>query len=177
MIFLKLSVVGGDLRIVKLIEMLAKENFMIYTYAIENADVLKRLSRVEEISTLEELGQASEIVISGVPFCNSQGDVNDPFSDKKIPAEDLFANIRGKTLIAGNITPNIEALAKSYHVKAIDLLKREELAVLNTISTAEGTIQIAMEETLSTIHGSNVLVMGFGRIGKILTKMLARNWG
>ena len=37
---------------------------------------------------------------------------------------------------------------------------------------AEGTIQIAMEETQRTIHGSNVLVMGFGRIGKVLAKML-----
>ena len=68
------------------------------------------------------------------------------------------------------------ALAKKYNVKVIDLLKREELAVLNTISTAEGTIQIAMEETMRTIHGSSVLVMGFGRIGKILCKMLARSW-
>ena len=42
MIFLKLSVIGGDLRIVKLIEMLAKEDYLIYTYGIENADVLKR---------------------------------------------------------------------------------------------------------------------------------------
>ena len=29
-----------------------------------------------------------------------------------------------------------------------------------------------MEQTLKTIHGSNILVMGFGRIGKILAKML-----
>ena len=44
--------------------------------------------------------------------------------------------------------------------------------VLNAISTAEGAIQIAMEETIRTIHGSNVLIMGFGRIGKILAKEL-----
>ena len=43
MIFLNLLVVGGDLRIVKLVEMLAKENFMLYTYGVENADVLKRI--------------------------------------------------------------------------------------------------------------------------------------
>ena len=29
-----------------------------------------------------------------------------------------------------------------------------------------------MEETQRTLHGSNVLVMGFGRIGKVLAKML-----
>ena len=58
------------------------------------------------------------------------------------------------------------------NVNYIDLQRREEFTVLNTISTAEGTIQIAMEETQRTIHGSNVLIMGFGRIGKVLSKML-----
>lgn len=75
-------------------------------------------------------------------------------------------------MIAGNINKEILKNAESEDVKVVDLLKREELAVLNTISTAEGAIQIAMEETSRTIHGSNVLVMGFGRIGKILAKML-----
>lgn len=173
MIFLELSVVGGDLRIVKLIEMLAKEKFLIYTYAIENADVLKEYEEVVELSSLNELQNSTEIIISGVPFSNNMQEVNDPFSDKKILVQDLFKNIQGKTLIAGSISPNVESLAKQYNIKVIDLLKREELAVLNTISTAEGTIQIAMEETAKTIHGSNVLVMGFGRIGKILCKMLS----
>ena len=64
MIFLELSVVGGDLRIVKLIEMLAKEKFLIYTYAIENADVLKEYEEVIELSSLNELQNSTEIIIS-----------------------------------------------------------------------------------------------------------------
>ena len=44
--------------------------------------------------------------------------------------------------------------------------------VLNSISTAEGAIQIAMEETNHTLHDSNILILGFGRIGKVLAKML-----
>ena len=43
---------------------------------------------------------------------------------------------------------------------------------MNTISTAEGAIQIAMEESTKTIHGSKILVMGFGRVSKILSNML-----
>ena len=54
----------------------------------------------------------------------------------------------------------------------IDIMKCEELAVLNSISTAEGAIQIAMEETNHTLHDSNILILGFGRIGKVLAKML-----
>ena len=51
-------------------------------------------------------------------------------------------------------------------------MKFEELTVLNSIPTAEGAIQIAMEKSLITLHNSKCLVLGFGRIGKILAKML-----
>ena len=52
-------------------------------------------------------------------------------------------------------------------------MKREELAVLNTIATAEGTIQVAIENTNKIIHGSEILILGFGRIGKVLARKLA----
>jgi dipicolinate synthase subunit A len=46
------------------------------------------------------------------------------------------------------------------------------LAVLNAVATAEGAIQLAMEETAITICRAKVLVIGFGRIGKILAHRL-----
>jgi dipicolinate synthase subunit A len=47
------------------------------------------------------------------------------------------------------------------------------MAVLNAIPTAEGAIQIAMEELPITLNGSQVLILGYGRIGKVLSRMLA----
>ena len=44
--------------------------------------------------------------------------------------------------------------------------------MLNTIATAEGAIQIAMEETIHTLHGSNILILGYGRVGKAVAYML-----
>jgi dipicolinate synthase subunit A len=46
------------------------------------------------------------------------------------------------------------------------------MAILNAIPTAEGAIQIAMEELPVTINGIKALVLGFGRIGKLLCKSL-----
>ena len=43
----------------------------------------------------------------------------------------------------------------------------EELAVANAVPTAEGAVQLAMEHLPITIHGSRVLVLGFGRVGRI----------
>ena len=47
-----------------------------------------------------------------------------------------------------------------------DLLKDDELTILNAIPTVEGAIKIAIDEREETIHESNVLVCGYGRIGK-----------
>lgn len=167
----KISVIGGDLRIVKLVEMLTKDGFDITTYALEKAEFLKKID-VKEVSSLEEAVNASDIIIGPIPLSSNNVEINTPFSDVKITLEELANNIEGKKFIAGSIKQDLYKYLDNKTAEIIDLLNREELTVLNTISTAEGAIQIAMEESTRTIHGSNVLVLGFGRVGKILANML-----
>ena len=47
-------------------------------------------------------------------------------------------------------------------------MEREELAILNTIATAEGAIEVAINNTDRILQGANVLVLGFGRVAKIV---------
>lgn len=42
----------------------------------------------------------------------------------------------------------------------------------NALPTAEGAIQIALEELPITLHAARVLVIGFGRVGKALAQRL-----
>ncbi len=168
----KISIIGGDLRIVKLAEMLAKDEFELYTYAIDKAESLKKIKNIIQCDTIEETIKNGDIIVGSIPLSSNNLEVNTPFSDKTVSLQELAEKIKGKTFIAGNIKKDFLDLAKDSNTKIIDLLDREELVVLNTISTAEGAIQIAMEETTRTIHESNVLVLGFGRVGKILANML-----
>ncbi|MCR5185555.1 MAG: dipicolinate synthase subunit DpsA [Clostridia bacterium] len=165
-----IAVVGGDLRIVKLIEMLIKDGYKVYTYALENSEDLLMLDNVEMCPTLEETLSYSKVVVGPVPLSSDRKRVSSPFGRNIVELDEFIEAMNGKYLIAGNVT--IKDELDLNNVQFTDLFKREEFSVLNTIATAEGTIQIAMEETQRTIHGSNVLVMGFGRIGKVLAKML-----
>jgi len=81
-------------------------------------------------------------------------------------------NIQDKVIFSGAISNNIKARLKESNVKYYDLMELDEVAILNAIPTAEGAISTAMEMTDFTLCESNILVMGFGRIGKILSKML-----
>lgn len=128
------------------------------------------LDNVEMCPTLEETLSYSKVVVGPVPLSSDRKRVSSPFGRNIVELDEFIEALNGKYLIAGNVT--IKDELDLNNVQFTDLFKREEFSVLNTIATAEGTIQIAMEETQRTIHGSNVLVMGFGRIGKVLAKML-----
>jgi len=168
----RVAVIGGDLRIVKLVEMLSKDNFEINTYAMEKAESISKIENVKQCESIEEAVQDVDVVIGPIPLSSNNVEINTPFSDNTVTLEELSKKVEEKILIAGNIKSEFYSLKQNEKINIIDLLDREELVVLNTISTAEGAIQIAMEETPRTIHGSKVLVLGFGRVGKILANML-----
>ena len=50
-----LSIIGGDLRIVNLIDLLAKDDFLIYTYGLENSEDLEEKENIKRC----EIGRAS----------------------------------------------------------------------------------------------------------------------
>lgn len=168
----RVSVIGGDLRIVYLIEMLVKDGFNVYTYGLEKAENLQNINNVFNCKNIEECIKKSKLVISSIPLCKDENFIKAPFSNKDILIKDITKCLGNKIFIAGSIPQDLYNLQQEINFEIIDLIKCEELAVLNSISTAEGTIQIAMEETNVTLHGSNILILGFGRIGKVLSKML-----
>lgn len=168
----KIVIIGGDLRVVTLAKLFAKDNYEVYTYGLEKAEELKNVENIFNCSTLKEAIKNSEIIISSVPFSSNGKEINAPFSLNKISVIELVDCLKGKTLIAGSIKPEVYQMIDQENTQIIDIMKREELAVLNTIATAEGAIQIAIENTSKILHGSKALVLGFGRVGKVLAYKL-----
>ena len=168
------SIIGGDLRTIKLAKMLANEGNKIYTYGLEKAEELKDNSNIiftEKIS--KAIPKDVEVVIGPIPFTSNGININAPFGEKEISIREMIHYLEGKILIAGSISPEIYDMANDEYIEIIDIMKREELAVLNTISTAEGAIEIAISNTNKIIHGSEVLILGFGRIGNVLARKMA----
>ena len=154
--------------------MLADEGNTIYTFGLEKAEELKGH---ENIIFTEKLSKAIledvEVVIGPIPFSSNGININAPFSNTEISIRELVHYLNAKILIAGSIMPEVYSMATDEYIEIIDIMKREELAVLNTISTAEGAIEIAISNTNKIIHGSKVLILGFGRIGKVLARKMA----
>ncbi len=164
------SIIGGDLRSVKLAELIAQDGNSVNIYGFTTAGFEIKL---EQSKTLAEAVVDSDVIIGPIPCSNDNEFINAPFHNESIHMNELFkAMNKNQLFLAGRISDKIAHLAQVCNVYTVDLLEREEMAVLNAIPTAEGAIQIAMEEMPITLHNSNSLVLGYGRIGKILAKML-----
>lgn len=158
----KFLVVGGDLRNVELAKLLKEDGKIVYTYGMN----------VNSSEALEKIVEDIEVVIGPIPFSRDGLTVNSTFIESKILIKDLLEKIKGKILIAGNISEDVKKLAENYNIQVIDVMKSEKLAVLNTIATAEGTIELMIANTDTIIFDSNVLILGFGRVAKTLANRL-----
>jgi len=162
------AVVGGDKRNIALAEMLFKLGHRVKMYGFINYERETPM----QCKNIYEAISSAEYVIGPIP-CAHGGVLNAPFHNAPILVEDLFRLIKpSQPLIAGYIKPETLVLAEKYGINAIDMLRREELLVNNAIPTAEGAIKIAIEETDITLHGNNMLIIGYGRIGTVLSGML-----
>lgn len=162
-------VVGGDLRQVKLAQLLQLDGHTTQTYAMELRPEQGDLSGSDTLKGIER----ADCVILPLPAAGEAGMLNAPLSDRKVPLSSVVQAMRpGQLLCGGKLSQDLQALARELGVPVCDYFAREELAVKNAVPTAEGAIQIAMEELPTTLFGARVLVIGFGRLGKLLSHRL-----
>lgn len=165
---LKYTILGGDKRSLELGNLLMKDGNEVCIYGFDRLEQYKYKS-VE----LYEAIEYADVIIGPLPFSTDNINVDAPLSNELIQIDtvlDLMSE--NQMIIGGKFGLEHEKKLKDKNLKSADYFKREEMQVLNAIPTAEGAIQIAMEETPITLHNSKVIVLGYGRIGKVLSKML-----
>lgn len=163
------TVVGGDKRNIALAKMLCGQGHTVKLFGFINYE---RETPMQCKNLYEAISDA-EYIIGPIPCSHNGGALNAPFHNAPIYVEDLFRLVKPhQVFMAGFMKPEVFELARKYAIHAIDMLQREELLILNSIPTAEGAIKIAIEETDITLHGSHMMVIGYGRVGKMLSSML-----
>ncbi len=164
------AIIGGDLRQARLAYGLAKDGYDVSVFGFKDIEFDKEIIVLDSIqSAIKNV----DIIIAPLPCSIDNETINAPFYTDKIYVTDLFKQMsKNQLFLGGRISEKIDKLAKVYKIYPIDYFNREELVILNAIPTAEGVMQIAMEEMPTTLHNSRCLILGFGRIGKVLSKMM-----
>ena len=150
------SLIGGDLRSVKLANLLQKDGNEVITYGLERAEEIKNNSKIYMDDSLNKAIKKSDIIIAPLPFSKNGEDVMCTFSDKRIKITDLYGKYNEKIIFGGNISEDVMTNLESNYKVVYDLMKSEKLTILNTVSTAEGAIDSIIQNTETIIQGSNI---------------------
>lgn len=161
---------GGDQRQAELARLLAMDGHQVHTWALEEGLPAEEPGSARQPP--DGLSQA-DCVILPLPAADGSA-LHSPLSQFHPTLRQVFkALVPGQLVLAGKVDSGLQALAQERGVCLLDYFAREELAVANAVPTAEGAIQIAMEQLPITLHGAQVLVVGFGRIGQATALRLA----
>ena len=169
----KYAVVGGDFRAIEVANSLARAGYSVMVYGINSVSAEVFDPNIILCETASRALLDSNIIILPLPMTTDNEYINTPLSDRRISIDEVFSyHSGGKVFLGGKIGEKVKNMAKTYSAYVLDYMERDELTIQNAVPTAEGAIQIAMEEMPVTLHNSQCLIIGYGRIGKVLSKML-----
>lgn len=66
----------------------------------------------------------------------------------------------------------LQNLMEEQQISLMELLDRDDVAIYNSIPTVEGALMMAIQNTDITVHGSQALVLGLGRVGMSMARSL-----
>ena len=159
-----IAVLGGDLRQVWLARLLLEDGCDVVSWGLEQGGG----PNPAPLSCALE----RELLVLPLPVCRG-GHLHLPLTDTTLEAEQLWPRLRYDQLLLGGVTGTLPArLMADFGLTLLDYYDREETQIANAVPTAEGAIQLAMEATDRTIHESSCLVIGYGRIGRLLAGRL-----
>lgn len=164
------AIIGGDQRQALLCRLLIEDGHEVRAFALEKAEhdpaVVSALSP-------EAAMTGADCVILPLPVTGQRGFLNTPLSAGEYEITDILDAIpRGVLVCAGRVDASTRTLAGALDIQLIDYFQREELVIQNAVATAEGALGLIMQDTATTVWDSRILVIGFGRIGKVLAHRL-----
>lgn len=127
------------------------------------------LSGVKGVSSLTTLLGGVLILLAPASGVDETYRIKEPFGQEIILDESFFLGLKkGSLLFIGQANEELKKRATTYSINIVEYLHLPEVAILNAVPTAEGALQIALENLPTTIQGTKTLVAGLGRVGLAL---------
>ena len=162
-------IAGGDLRSVYLAKSLIKEGHEVKVFALEGTNLPENAEYIEKIEEFEK----AKTVILPLPCSDGEGFLKTAFSKERIKLSEIVEHLqKGSVLMGGLLPEEIVSMAEKRGVSVCDYYYREEFAVRNAALTAEAAAATLMEMLTESISTVPVLVLGHGRIGRLLSAIL-----
>ncbi len=162
---MQIAIIGGDARQLEVIRKLTELDTKLSLIGFEQLDHAFTGASKEKIDELDF--SILDAIILPVGGTSPDGHVDTIFSNEKIKLlEDMVMKTPEHcTIFSGITNAYLNNLIEKTNRRHVQLFSRDDVAIYNSIPTVEGTIMMAIQHTDITIHGSNVTVLGLGRVG------------
>lgn len=163
-------VLGGDLRYLWVIESLSSK-YSVDVVGYKNTHINDNVRDID-INSVDV--SKYDVIIFPVNGVMDNNLINCRFNNLSIKlSDDFLVNSKDSVLIFSGIsTPNLDRMLEIASRKCTYLMRQPDVIKKNAIPTVEGVIADIITNTDSTVLESNVLVFGYGNIGKVLVKYL-----
>lgn len=161
-----IAVIGGDARYLELIRQL--QTLPQTTIILVGFDKIEQgFTGLKQVDFDDLEVEKLDVVVLPITGTDEKGKTEIVFSDQSIHlTKEWFKRLKKTSLMFTGISNDyLTKATNNAGISLIPLLNRDDVAIYNSIPTAEGTIMMAMEHTDYTLHSSNVFVVGFGRVG------------
>lgn len=159
----RITVLGGDLRQKYLAERLLAGGFPVETYHVPELS--------DSAASLHACLQSADALALPMPALTREGWIC--AQDRPIPLIPVLESLSPGTLVFGGPFDAASETLAQYPIVVCDYTQSPALAAANAVPTAEGAIGLAMERLPITLWNARCLVVGFGRIGKVLAARLS----
>ena len=164
----KIAVIGGDLRQLEAAKAFSVKGYESHVYGLDIVGESHSFDGVIKENSLSEALFSAMLVLLPLPYSRDGIHINAPLSTQKIKIASLFPLLSARQKIAAGLLG--ATLPEGF--EAFDYAASESFAIRNARATVEGALAIAIRETTFTLSGANILVLGYGRIGKMLADTL-----
>lgn len=165
------AVIGGDQRQISMMRSLAGKGFLLTAVGFEGAQLIPDSVRL--CHSAADAMETADAVILPLPVTRDNKTIAAPFAKTPMPLIEIIQMIRpDQVVFGGMLTEAVRSVKGFEKLTSYDYFEREELAVRNAIPTAEGAVAIAMEHLGITLNSARCLITGYGRIGKLVAKLL-----
>lgn len=163
----KAAVIGGDSRQFYLAQYLEAEGLEAEMLSVQLPEQEKRHM---SSSCLEELVMGADIVALPVPVSQDGSHIK---GMKEETLKDVAECVtEGQRLYGGLLPLRFVKACEKRGCSCFDYMKSDTVAMENAIATAEGAIAELIQHSNCNLHGSRILVIGYGRCGKVLCQKL-----
>ncbi|WNS77225.1 dipicolinic acid synthetase subunit A [Bacillus sp. DTU_2020_1000418_1_SI_GHA_SEK_038] len=168
---IQIAVIGGDARQLEIIRKLTELDAKLSLIGFEQLDHAFTGAVKEKIDEVDFSNK--DVVILPVPGTGLDGQIETIFSNEKVylRKEMLLETPSHCTIYSGISNSYLDSLTKQANRRLVNLFERDDVAIYNSIPTVEGTIMMAIQHTDITIHGSNITVLGLGRVGMSVARV------